>query len=173
VFEVIYIILSDKCNSIEMYKYVLIFAVVLLASNAYGSEECANSENPVACRGINFLSKAFNQVITNNNDETLKLLPGLEIVENENVNKVNTVNDERSITEQNETVFTKIAKYLQTHDLKIKFSDMVGKTDLQEVINNVFNNDDPALVGENFFEIGCEFFFMCDKCNRTLFTSLI
>lgn len=131
-------------------KDLLICSVIVMMSYASGSEfsDCANSENPIACRGVNFLSRAFNQV-TSNNEESLKLLPGLEIVQNENINTVGNVNDERSMPEQsNEPIFLRIAKYLQTHDLKIKFSDMLGKTDLQEVVNNVFSNDDPAIVGK-------------------------
>lgn len=131
---------------------LMLVSILVIISCAKGNElvDCVNSENPVACRGVNFLSKAFNQVVSNHNDETLKLLPGLEIVQNDNINSVNNnANDERSMPEQqNETIFSRIAKYLQTHDLKIKFSDMVGKTDLQEVVNTVFNNDDPAVLGK-------------------------
>lgn len=130
---------------------LLIFSFVVIIACANGNEfsDCANSENPIACRSVTFLSRAFNQVISNH-DDTLKILPGLEIVQNENVNKINNGNDEvRSMPEQqNETILTRIAKYLQTHDLKIKFSDMVAKTDLQEVVNSVLNNDDPAVEGE-------------------------
>jgi Protein of unknown function (DUF1676) len=128
----------------------LLFTLVVFISCVRANEtaDCGNSENPLACRSVNFLSKAFNSVITNH-DDTLKLFPGLEIVQNENINKVNNVNEERSIPEQqNEPIFTRVAKYLQTHDLKIKFADIVGKTDLQEVVNAMFNNDDPAIVGE-------------------------
>lgn len=130
---------------------LLVLSLIVIVSCAEGSEynDCVNSDNPIACRGVNFLSKALNQVISNH-DDTLKILPGLEIVQNENVNKVNNANDERSMPEKsNETIMTRIAKYLQTHDLKIKFSDMVGKTDLQEVVNSVFSNDDPAVVGKH------------------------
>lgn len=129
-------------------KEVLLISLIVIVANASGNEQndCVNSDSPTVCRGVNFVSKAFNQIISNQHDETLKLLPGLEIVQNENINNVN---DERSMPEQaNETFLTRLGKYLQTHDLKIKFADMVGKTDLQEVINNVFNNDDPAIVGE-------------------------
>lgn len=133
-------------------KNLLVLSLIVILSCVNGSEfnDCVNSDNPIACRGVNFLSKALNQVISNH-DDTLKILPGLEIVQNENVNNVNNVNninDERSMPEKsNETILTRIAKYLQTHDLKIKFADMVGKTDLQEVVNSVFSNDDPAVVG--------------------------
>jgi hypothetical protein len=129
-------------------KDLLLFSLVAVVSSVKSNEisDCINSENPTVCRGVNFVSKAFNQILVNQNDETLKLLPGLEIVQNENINNVN---DERSMPEQNnETFLSRLGKYLQTHDLKIKFSDLVGKTDLQEVVNNVFNNDDPAVVGK-------------------------
>lgn len=129
-------------------NFVLIFSILVVTATAAGDfSDCANSENPVACRGVNFLSKALNQVITNNHDETIKLLPGLEIIQNENINTIGSTNDERSMSEQ-EPILIRVAKYLQTHDLKIKFSDIIGKTDLQEVINNVFNSDDPAVNGE-------------------------
>lgn len=134
----------------SIFRDLLVLILIVIVPCTEGSEfnDCVNSENPTACRGVNFISKALNQVISNH-DDTLKIVPGLEIVQNENVNKVNNVNDERSMPEKsNETILARIAKYLQTHDLKIKFSDMVGKTDLQEVVNSVFSNDDPAVAGE-------------------------
>jgi hypothetical protein len=136
-----------------MYKYVLIFSLTVLSLLCNSSaldfnSDCAKSDNPLACRGANFFGKALNQVISNYNDETVRLLPGLEIVQNDNINKVYHENDERSMPAENENFVTRIAKYLQTHDLKIKFSDLVGKTDLTEIVNNVFNNDDPAIVGK-------------------------
>lgn len=137
-----------------MDKLMLIFSLVAVTVSCAGAvdftADCLNSENPMACRGANFLAKAFNQVVSNHEEhETMRLLPGLEIVQNENMNHVYDGHDERSMAEQqNENFITRIAKYLQTHDVKIKFSDMLGKTDLQEVVNNVFNSDDPAIVGE-------------------------
>lgn len=136
-------------------RELLIFSIVVIVACAKGNDnsdlifrDCTNSENPIACRGVSFISRALNQVISNH-DDTLKILPGLEIVQNENVNKISGGNERvRSMSEQqNETILTKVAKYLQTHDLKIKFSDMVGKTDLQEVVNSVLSNDDPAVEG--------------------------
>lgn len=132
-----------------MYCKLLVLLCVVFTTNhvvANENTDCVNSENPVVCRGANFLTKVLNQVTR---DETVPLLPGLEIVQNENAYTVNKENDERSMTESsNETVLTRLAKYLKTHDLKIKFSDMLGKTDLQEVVNNIFSNDDPAVVGK-------------------------
>lgn len=131
-------------------RELLVFSIIALISCARGNEQsdCVNSESPIACRSVNFISRALNQVITNH-DDTLKIMPGLEIVQNDNINNVNNVNDERSMPDQsNETFIMRIAKYLQTHDLKVKFSDMVGKTDLQEVVNSVLNSDDPAVEGE-------------------------
>ena len=128
-----------------------IFVITLATVQANEYKDCVNSENPIGCRGYNFLSKALNQVLANQNDESLKLLPGLEIVQNENINIISHPNDERSMTDETkEPMITRIAKYLQTHDLKIKFADLIGKTDLQEVINTVFSNDDPAVVGKLF-----------------------
>jgi Protein of unknown function (DUF1676) len=130
-------------------KFLLILSMAVVVSCVSALDDCVHSESPIACRSVNFLTKAFNQVVTNHNEETLSLLPGLEIVQNENANKIHHENDERSINEQhNESFFMRLAKYLQTHDMKIKFSEMVGKTDLQDIVNNVFNNDDPAIVGE-------------------------
>lgn len=131
-----------------MDKYLLIVTMVCLTIGVSAIDDCSKSENPIACRSVNFLSKAFNQVVSNHNDETVRLLPGLELIQNENVNHVYHENDERSMPEQNEPFIMRVAKYLQSHDLKIKFSDMVGKTDLTEIVNNVFNSDDPAIVGE-------------------------
>lgn len=141
-----------------MDKYLLFSYIVVVlcgCSNAFDFD-CSISENPIACRSANFFAKALNQVAVGGNDETVRLLPGLELIQNENVNRIHHGNDERSMPEQNsDTFIMRMAKYLQTHDLKIKFSDMVGKTDLQEIVNNVFNSDDPAIVGEFFESTPC------------------
>lgn len=134
------------CSSNKQLS-VLIFSVLVIVTSAGDFSDCANSENPIACKSVNFLSKAFNQVLSNTHDETIKILPGLEIVQNENINTIGTINDERSMSEQ-EPMLLRIAKYLQTHDLKIKFSDILGKTDLQEIVNNVFSSDDPLVNGK-------------------------
>lgn len=131
-------------------RSLLIVSMLVIIVCAKGNEysDCVTSDNPIACRSVSFLSRALNQVITSH-DDTLKILPGLEIVQNENVNRINNGNDEvRSMPQQNETILMRVAKYLQTHDLKIKFSDMVGRVDLQEVVNGVLNNDEPAVEGE-------------------------
>lgn len=133
-------------------KELLVLCLLLAFAKVKGNEnsDCAKSENPVACRGVNFLSRAFNQVVSNH-DDSLKILPGLEIVQNENVNKVNNANDERSMPEQNNNTFlSRLAKYLQTHDLKIKFADIVGRTDLQEVVNGL-NSNNPTEGEKNIF----------------------
>lgn len=135
----------------NLRKDLLVVSVIVMLSCVRGSElngDCAKSDNPIACRGVNFLSKALNQVISNH-DDIVKILPGLELVQNENSNSLDNANDERSMPEQSkETILVRVAKYLQTHDLKIKFSDLIGKTDVQEMVNTVFNNDDPAVVGK-------------------------
>lgn len=133
-----------------MNKVLLIFSIIAVTvASAHGIDftaDCLNSENPIACRGANFLAKAFNQVASNDEEETLPLLPGLELVQNDNINNVY---NERSMTEtESEPFIMRVAKYLQTHDLKIRFSEILGKTDLQEVVNNIFNSDDPAMIGK-------------------------
>jgi hypothetical protein len=135
-----------------MEKIVLIFSVVaaVTVSCAHAIDftaDCLNSENPIACRGANFLAKAFNQVVTNHDEqESVPLMPGLELIQNENINHV--YNERSMVEQQNEPFIMRVARYLQTHDLKIRFSEILGKTDLQEVVNNIFNSDDPAMIGE-------------------------
>lgn len=125
----------------------LLFGLIVLIVNVNG-EECENSENPLACRGSNILNKVINH-ITKRSDDTLKLLPGLEIVQNENINEVKSANDERA-SKDNDTVLTRIQRYLNSHDLKVKFSDLIGKGDLQEGVNKLFNGvmHDPEVVGK-------------------------
>lgn len=136
------------CPSYKQFSALICVLVIVGSAFAGDFSDCLNSENPLACKSVNFLSKAFNQVLSNTHDETIRILPGLEIVQNENINSIGGMNDERSMSEQQEPMLLRIAKYLQTHDLKIKFSDILGKTDLQEIVNNVFSNDDPLVNGE-------------------------
>ena len=135
---------QSKCK--ELLLLCLLVALISVKGNEIS--DCAKSENPIACRSVTFLSKAFNQVVSS--DDTIKLLPGLEIVQNENINKVNNTNDERSLNEKtNNTFFARLAKYLQTHDLKVKFADIVGKVDLQEIVNGSLSKSDSTEGEEN------------------------
>lgn len=128
-------------QSIRKESLLLLLTVLVISVKGNDSSDCAKSDNSIACRSVSFLSRALNQVVSSH-DDTLKILPGLEIVQNENVNKVNNANDERSMPEPNNNTFlSRLARYLQTHDLKVKFADIVGKTDLQEVVNGLNSND--------------------------------
>ena len=119
------------------------------------------------------MSRALNSVFSSH-DETMKIFPGLELVQNDNVNQVqNKVNDERSMPDQGETVVTRLGKFLQTHDLKIKFSDLVGKSDLQEIVSSVFNNDEASTSaapgeGEKSFFVTSSEMLRCGEMKKFL-----
>ncbi|XP_049547965.1 uncharacterized protein LOC125959197 [Anopheles darlingi] len=82
-------------------------------------------------------------------DETggLKLFPGVEIVELTN----GAEERERSfneVTEEERTVFGRIGKYLQSHEIKINFGQLLKRSDIQDAIRTAFGSMDQEVIAD-------------------------
>lgn len=110
-----------------------------LAENVINtSDECLTNslETSLYCRG----SRAINNIINNlsKTDKPVVIVRGLEIVPSHRPNN-NTVNSKTSnSTEQNEvddeTSLARFAHYLRTHELNIKFSDLMSFDESERVV---------------------------------------
>ena len=72
-------------------KIVLIqFAVLLSMCFAQNIElDCDKSDQPIACRSSQLINNIVSHIVSRNgDDETLKILPGIEIIQNEQTNTI-------------------------------------------------------------------------------------
>lgn len=135
-----------KCfNSFSVY--VLLFGLLTIASS---NTDCNNSESPVMCHGTRVIRNVVHHVLRENSDNLLKLVPGLEIVESDNANEI----DARSANSEDDNTWSgRVTNYLQTHELKINFKDLLMQGDFKDVITTAIKSIDEgkSVVGE--FEI--------------------
>lgn len=120
--------------------------IILIVSGVRGDvKNCHDTEAPITCHSARLLKNVVNHVIHNrDNSGTLELIPGLEIVESVDASGNRVYNNERSINNEIEdsTVIGRLTKYLQSHEMKIKFSEFLGKNDVKEIMTTAFKNID-------------------------------
>lgn len=137
-------------NSVKIVLIQFLVLLMICFTNAQHSElDCDKSDQPIACRSSQLINNIVSHIVSRNgDDETLKILPGIEIIQNEQTNTVNS--NERSMhngVKENDTILSRVTRYLQTHDLKVKFSDLVGKADLQDAVNTFFGDNNQPMAG--------------------------
>ncbi|XP_055383000.1 uncharacterized protein LOC129613100 [Condylostylus longicornis] len=123
--------------------------------------DCKNNESSVLCHGSRLIRSVVKSFRDNNTP--LQIIPGLEIIYVEpkpshNIVKKTTTFDGRSnsiddnnisnnnnnddgVTDDN-SVFGKINKYLRSHELKVKFADLIEKNDFKETFIGFLKNFD-------------------------------
>lgn len=124
---------------------VLLFGLLTIASASSG--DCNKSESPVMCHGTRVIRNVVHHVLRENSDNPLKLVPGLEIVESDNANEI----DARAATGDDENTWSgRVTNYLQTHELKINFKDLLMQGDFKDVIATAMKSIDEGkgVVGE-------------------------
>ncbi|XP_055715321.1 uncharacterized protein LOC129809470 [Phlebotomus papatasi] len=97
-------------------------------SVAHEESNAKNCSDP-ACRSGRVLRNIFNYVTSDGGGKSLVLVPGLEIVKLP-VQETARSSDYDDLKHQ--SFLTRMAKYLQTHEIKIKFPELVGQTDFNE-----------------------------------------
>lgn len=137
-------------NSVNIVLLQVALLLSICFTSAQNTElDCDKSDQPIACRSSQLINNIVSHIVSrNDDDETLKILPGIEIIQNEQKNTVNS--NERSMhngVKENDTILSRVTRYLQTHDLKVKFSDLVGKADLQDAVNTFFGDSNQPMTG--------------------------
>ncbi|GAB0087553.1 hypothetical protein DMENIID0001_018770 [Sergentomyia squamirostris] len=106
-------------------------------------KNCSDS----TCRGGRVLKNIFHYVTSDSSDKPLVLVPGLEIVQLTPQETARSSSDYDDLKHQ--SIFTRIGKYLQTHEVKIKFPELIGQTEFNEVLDGTMKNINE---GENVVE---------------------
>uniref|UniRef100_A0AAG5D1I3 Protein osiris 5 n=1 Tax=Anopheles atroparvus TaxID=41427 RepID=A0AAG5D1I3_ANOAO len=137
---------------------VFLCAVVLLGCVlALGSalsvnqnqKDCGTSEGALSCHGAKIVRNLVKRLARSGKAEevgVVKLFPGVEIVQagsaEERERSFNEVQDEER------TVFGRVGKYLQSHEIKINFGQLLKRSDIQDAIRTAFGAMDQEVIAD-------------------------
>lgn len=120
-------------ESINMsFALLLVYCIIspIIAENT----ECDNSDAPFLCHSTRVVRSVLDHVL-GDSDTALNLVPGIDIVE---VAKSDT-NDTNAESETNRTMdnsyLGRVSRYLQRHELKIKFPEIVKSVGDNDTLN--------------------------------------
>uniref|UniRef100_A0A182Q5Q3 Uncharacterized protein n=1 Tax=Anopheles farauti TaxID=69004 RepID=A0A182Q5Q3_9DIPT len=110
-------------------------------------KDCGGAEGGISCHGAKIVRNLVRRLARSGNaDDTLKLYPGVEIVE-----AISAEERERSlneVTDDDRSIFGRFARYLQNHELKINFGQLVQRSDIQEAIRTAFGAMDQEVIAD-------------------------
>lgn len=114
--------------------------------------DCNKADSVVLCHGAKAIRNVMHHVVFNKNgiEQPLKILPGLEIVPLRDDSILLSDNPAgRSNTQESDTYLGRVAKYLSSHELKIRLSDIIQKSDFNEVLATTLKgiNEEKGVVG--------------------------
>uniref|UniRef100_A0A182N5N8 Uncharacterized protein n=1 Tax=Anopheles dirus TaxID=7168 RepID=A0A182N5N8_9DIPT len=113
-----------------------------------GGKDCGGAEGGLSCHGAKIVRNLVRRMSRSGSaDDALKLLPGVEIVEANGAEE-----RERSLNEvtpdDDRSMFGRFARYLQHHELKINFGQLVQRSDIQEAIRTAFGAMDQEVIAD-------------------------
>lgn len=121
-------------DNINMSFTLLLFFCLFSASFAETSD-CDNSDAPFLCHSTRVVRSVLDHVLSDS-DTALNLVPGIDIVE-----VAKSANDTNTDTDTNRTAdnsyLGRVSRYLQRHELKIKFPEIVRNVDDNNATLNV------------------------------------
>ncbi|XP_052890286.1 uncharacterized protein LOC128298559 [Anopheles moucheti] len=128
--------------------FVLIGCVLAYGSalSAQGAKDCGGIDGGLSCHGAKIVRSLVRRLARSGPDDALKLFPGVEIVANDDAEE-----RERSLNEvadDDRTMFGRFARYLQSHELKINFGQLVQRGDIKEAIRTAFGAMDQEVIAD-------------------------
>ncbi|XP_035775011.1 uncharacterized protein LOC118457487 [Anopheles albimanus] len=130
----------------------MLIGCVLTISSALSvpnPKDCGMGEGALSCHGakvVRNLVKRLARPVKVDESGAMKLFPGVEIVELPTVEE-----QERSfneVTEEDRTVFGRIGRYLQSHEIKINFGQLLKRSDIQDAIRTAFGSMDQEVIAD-------------------------
>jgi hypothetical protein len=121
-----------------LIKIVAYFGVYMcLTTVAVGAVHCGNSEPRIVCNGVKIVKSLMRQI---SEMDSIKLLPGVEIVQNEKQDYLATNEvDTFDMKGKDYGLLGQIGRFLKSHDVKINLSEIVKKDDVEEIYRSVVN----------------------------------
>uniref|UniRef100_A0A182MPW8 Uncharacterized protein n=1 Tax=Anopheles culicifacies TaxID=139723 RepID=A0A182MPW8_9DIPT len=129
--------------------FVLVGCVLAYGSalTTQGAKDCSGTDGGLSCHGAKIVRNLVRRLArSGKGDDALKLFPGVEIVTNGDAEE-----RERSLNEvadDDRTMFGRFARYLQSHELKINFGQLVQRSDIQEAIRTTFGAMDQEVIAD-------------------------
>ncbi|XP_055677160.1 uncharacterized protein LOC129786284 [Lutzomyia longipalpis] len=118
-------------------SWCILIGLSLVQFSVAQEEPHAKNCSDTACRSGRVLRNIFHYVTSDGDGKPLVLVPGLEII---NLPPQETGRSSDYDDLKHQGVFARIAKYLQTHEIKIKFPELVGQTEFNEVLASTMKN---------------------------------
>lgn len=122
---------------------VCVFIGLLVCFATATDPDCSNTDSKFACHGNRVLRDVMDHLTE---DKPLRLIPGIEVLE------VPSISTGRSSNEiEDDSVIGRVAKYMSTHEVKIKFPELMEKAEFADVINVAMKSlDDSKMVVGKF-----------------------
>ncbi|XP_058118113.1 uncharacterized protein LOC131289490 [Anopheles ziemanni] len=132
-------------------KVFLCVVVLVGCTLALGSaqKDCGTSEGALSCHGAKIVRNLVKRLARSGKSEevgVVKLFPGVEIVD-----ASGSEDRERSFNEvpdEDRTVFGRVGKYLQSHEIKINFGQLLKRSDIQDAIRTAFGSMDQEVIAD-------------------------
>lgn len=130
---------------------ICVFTLFGYIASVY-SNECQETDSPIFCHGSRVVRNVIHKVLYNDNSNNgggvsggnspLKLFPGLEIVKVPG-ESVTDSNDARSNdVDSNDSYIGRASRFLEKHELKIKFGELMKRADIRDVVTSTFRSLD-------------------------------
>lgn len=111
----------------------------------FSFSHCEDKDTSLSCQSIRIARNVFQQLMKAKSSDgigNLKIIDGVELVKTQNL-----AEGGRSLNDG--TVLGKMAGYLQSHEIRVKLPDLVGKADINGAFSETLRSFDKqsALVG--------------------------
>ncbi|XP_052863715.1 uncharacterized protein LOC128270355 [Anopheles cruzii] len=132
---------------------VITFGCVLAIGSALSvakdQKDCGTGEGSLSCHGAKVarhLLKRLARPVKLEEVSVVKLFPGVEIVDvSDGEERERSLNE---VTEEDRTVFGRVGKYLQSHEIKINFGQLLKRSDIQDAIRTAFGSLDQDVIAD-------------------------
>lgn len=122
---------------------VFVSFIVWMPAVVSAHEDCSETDAPLLCHGSRVIRSVVDQVLDSGHSEkSFRLVPGLEIVQLPPVNATSDGSDiggRSSASGGSNGYVERVFKYLQGHELKINFHDLLKNTDVHGALSRTFN----------------------------------
>lgn len=122
----------NKRNSASVVFVVSQFLLLNVIVSAVDID-CSKSDSPLSCHGVRLVRNVMNYPMGDDNQglNSMKIIPGFEVIESNVID-----GNGRSVSDDNNdsSILGRVSNYVQNHEIKIKFSELLGKSDFKDVI---------------------------------------
>lgn len=118
-------------------KFLLLFG---LYTQSLVNADCDNSDAPFLCHSTRVVRSVLDHVLSGDKNETdFNLIPGIDIVEV--ARNDSDLNDVEVNKTTDNSYLGRVSRYLQRHELKIKFPQIIKSDTDNDILNDTTDGD--------------------------------